>query len=140
VRVLVADLVPEGLEATVPTTVRETVEVLKELEDGDDHVTIKALADELKLDKSAAWRRVRAAMDRGYIENLEDRRGRPARLVPGDDLPADIEILPEPDFKKNSFYGAENGPEEKEFVGAPSSTTATVQPHHEKSDREVFVL
>ncbi len=164
VRALVADLVSEGLEATVPATVRETVEVLKALKDDEDHVTIKALADELKLDKSAAWRRVRAAMDRGYIENLEDRRGRPARLVPGDDLPADIEILPRSeqlhtkhlyhseaglshgctvagDFegvKKNSFCEAENSPEEKVFVSTPSSATATVQPRH--ADREEFVL
>ena len=164
VRVLVADLVSEGLEATVPTTVRETVEVLKELKDGDDHVTIKDLADELKLDKSAAWRRVRAAMDRGYIENLEDRRGRPARLVPGDDLPQDTEILPEPErlhtrhlyqseaglshgctvagesegVKKNSFYDPENGPEEKEFLDIPSSNGATVQPQN--SGREVFTI
>lgn len=96
VRELVADLVSEGVEATVPATIRETVEVLKGLKDGDEHVTIKDLAEELKLDKSAAWRRVRSAMDRGYIRNLEDRRGRPARLVPGDDLPDDIEVLPDP--------------------------------------------
>ena len=37
---------------------------------------------------------MRAAIDRGYIKNLEDRRGRPARLVLGDPLPDDVEILP----------------------------------------------
>jgi hypothetical protein len=40
---------------------------------------------------------VRSAIDRGYLENQEDRRGRPAKLVPGDDLPDDIEILPAPE-------------------------------------------
>ena len=42
------------------------------------------LAKELKLDKSSAWRRVRAAIDRSYVKNLEERKGRPAQLVPGD--------------------------------------------------------
>jgi hypothetical protein len=36
-------------------------------------------------------------MDRGYLENLEDRKGRPARLVEADALPDDIEILPTPE-------------------------------------------
>jgi hypothetical protein len=99
VRELVADLVSEGVEATVPATVRETVEKLVRLYDDNDRepVTIAAVAEELELDKSAGRRRVRSAIDRGYIRNLEDRRGRPARLVPGDDLPDDIEILPGPE-------------------------------------------
>ena len=98
VRELVADLVSEGIEATVPATVRETVEMVSRLRDETEKgVTIAALAEELKLDKSAAWRRVRSAMDRGYLENQEDRKGRPARLVTGDDLPDDIEILPAPE-------------------------------------------
>lgn len=98
VRELVADLVSEGIEATVPATVRETVEALKRLHaEEDESVTIAALAQELELDKSAAWRRVRTAIDRGYVKNLEDRKGRPARLVPGDALPDDIEILPTPE-------------------------------------------
>ena len=95
---LVADLVSAGVEATVPATIRQTVEALKALQgSAEEHVTVAALAEELKLDKSAAWRRVRSAMDRGYIRNLEDRRGRPARLVLGDPLPNDVEVLPNPE-------------------------------------------
>jgi hypothetical protein len=98
VRELVADLVSEGIEATVPATVRETVEMVKRLRDETERdVTIAALADELELDKSAAWRRVRSAIDRGYLENQEDRKGRPAKLVVADALPDDIEILPAPE-------------------------------------------
>ena len=52
------------------------------------------LAEELKLDRSAALRRARTAIDRGYLKNLEDRRGRPARLVSGDPLPEEVEVLP----------------------------------------------
>jgi hypothetical protein len=96
VRELVADLVSEGIEATVPSTVRETVEMVKRLRDETEKdVTIAGLAEELELDKSAAWRRVRSAIDRGYVENQEDRKGRPARLVVADALPDDIEIRPQ---------------------------------------------
>jgi hypothetical protein len=51
----------------------------------------------LKLDKSVVSRRVAAAMDAGVLRNLEDRKGRPARLVLGDTLPEEIELLPKPE-------------------------------------------
>ena len=51
----------------------------------------------LQLDKSVVSRRVAAAMDAGVLRNREDRKGRPARLVLGDPLPEEIEILPRPE-------------------------------------------
>lgn len=148
VRELVADLVSEGIEGTVPATVRETVEALKILHaDDGESITIAALAQELELDKSAAWRRVRSAIDRGYLKNLEDRKGRPARLVPGDALPDDIEILPSPErlqgctvasdsegIKTNNISEGSDTAREKVFSSYPPKKTATVQP------REEFVL
>lgn len=142
VRELVADLVSEGIEATVPAIVRETVEALKRLHaEEDESVTIAALAQELELDKSAAWRRVRTAIDRGYVKNLEDRKGRPARLVPGDALPDDIEILPAPErlhgctvasdsegIKTNNLSRPADTTREKDFFLTPSDKAATVQP------------
>ena len=142
VRELVADLVSEGIEATVPETVRETVAALGRLHaEESDPVTIAALALELELDKSAAWRRVRTAIDRGYVKNLEDRKGRPARLVPGDPLPDDIEILPSPErlqgctvagdsegIKHNNLSEPATTAQEKEFFSYPSDKSATVQP------------
>ncbi len=96
VRGLIADLISEGIEATVPKTVRETVGAVERLlEDSDDDaIPTVAVARELELDKSAALRRVRNAIDRGHLKNLEDRRGRPARLVLDEPLPEDLEILP----------------------------------------------
>jgi hypothetical protein len=41
---------------------------------------------------------VRVAIDAGYLRNLEERRGRPARLELGEPLPDDLEILPCPDL------------------------------------------
>jgi DNA-binding transcriptional ArsR family regulator len=99
VRELVADLVSEGIEATVPATVRETVEAVKRLrEDSNgEPVTVAELARELKLDRSAVSRRVRNAKDRGYLRDLEENRRKPSRLVLGDDLPDDLQILPNPE-------------------------------------------
>ncbi len=96
VRELAADLVAEGVEATVPRTVRETVEAAKRLlEDSEgEPITTAAVAGELKLDKSAALRRVKTAIDRGHLKNLEDRRGRPARIVPGEPIAGEVELLP----------------------------------------------
>jgi transposase-like protein len=99
VRELVADLVSEGIEATVPTTVRETVETVKRLREHGkgEPVTVAELARELELDRSAVSRRVKNAKDRGYLRDLEENRRKPSRLVPGDDLPDDLQILPTPE-------------------------------------------
>jgi hypothetical protein len=110
-------------------------------------VTIAGLAEELELDKSAAWRRVRSAIDRGYLENQEDRKGRPAKLVVADALPDDIEILPPPErlqgctvasdsegIETNKLFGPADRAQEKEFSLTPSDKATTVQP------REEFVL
>ena len=96
VRDLVEDLVSDGIDATVPATVREAVAAVGRLsEDAEgDPVSLAAIARELDLDKSAASRRVRRAVDAGYLKNLEDKRGKPARLVLGDPLPEDLRILP----------------------------------------------
>jgi DNA-binding transcriptional ArsR family regulator len=95
----VADLVSEGIEATVPATVRETVEAVKRLRENSkgEPVTVADLARDLKLDRSAVSRRVRNAKDRGYLRDLEENRRKPSRLVPGDDLPDDLQILPKPE-------------------------------------------
>jgi hypothetical protein len=96
VRELVADLIADGVEAAVSPTIRETVDAVESLlgEQGAGETTVLAVAARLQLDKSSALRRVRVALERGYLRNLEDRKGRPARLVLGEPLPEDQEILP----------------------------------------------
>jgi hypothetical protein len=97
VRDLVADLVAEGVEATVKPEVRETVEAVAGLIDkGMVEVRQTDLRSVLKLDRSVISRRVATALDGGFLKNLEDRKGRPARLVLGDPLPADRKVLPQP--------------------------------------------
>jgi hypothetical protein len=98
VREMVADLVAEGAEVTIKPEVRETVTAVTTLlVSGKDEVTQADLRGQLKLDKSAISRRVAAALDANVLRNLEDRKGRPARLVLGDPLPEEIELLPKPE-------------------------------------------
>ena len=78
VRDIVADVVAQAVEATVPSIVRETVDaVRRRTKDGQDHVSLAELAEDLSLDKATVSRRVRAARDRGYLKDEETKRGRP---------------------------------------------------------------
>ena len=132
VRRLVADLVSEGVEAAVPKTIRETDEAVEQrLGDSDgETVTVAAVARVLKLDNSTALRRVRAAIDRGHLKNLEDRKGRPARLVLGDPLPEDIEVLPSVERLRGCTVAGET-----EGIGTPPPPGA-----NEAGGRERFAL
>jgi hypothetical protein len=95
VRELVGTIVAEGLEATVSKNARETVEGIRRiLDDGAEEVSLTALATVLKLDKSSTSRRVADAIHLGFLKNLEEKKGRPARLVLGDALPGDSDVLP----------------------------------------------
>lgn len=96
VRELVADLVSEGVGATVPPIVRETVRAVAEA-GVDEGLSLAKLAQALEIDKGAASRRWQGAKAAGYLKNLEDKRGKPARIVLADPLPDDVEVLPAPE-------------------------------------------
>jgi hypothetical protein len=55
------------------------------------------------MDRSAVSRRVRNAKDRGYLRDLEDNPRKASRLIPGDDLPDDLQILPKPEDVRASM-------------------------------------
>ena len=95
VRELVADLVAEGIEVTVPEILRETVNAVSALmAEGAEETTVVAVAAKLGLDKGSASRRIKAAVAKDYLKNLETGRGKPARLVLGEPLPEEVEVLP----------------------------------------------
>jgi len=96
VRGLVGDVIAQGVGTTVPEAVRETVAAVDALATTNG-VTVRAVAEKLGLDKSNASRRLRVAADGGYVRNLEDKRGKPARWVLGDPLPDDstAQLLPD---------------------------------------------
>jgi hypothetical protein len=99
VRELVADLVGEAVQVSASKKTRKTVQAVAGLlAEGKPHATNKEIALALDLDKSATSRRVRDARTQGYLENLEEQKGRPARIVLGDPLPGDEELLPRPEL------------------------------------------
>jgi hypothetical protein len=120
VRGLVADLMAEGVEASVSPTIRETVEAIRAM---DRKVwraayTVKQVANELGIDIPPALRRVRMAIAHGYLMNEETRKGRPARLVLADDLPNEVVLLPEADDPRLAEFTITGKPEQAE--GPPS--------------------
>lgn len=93
VRGLIADLVASGVGASVLESIRSTVHAVKGADQGEG-VTVRAVAQHLKLDRSAAQRRLQGAREKGYLVNLEDKRGRPGRYAIGEPLPEEVELLP----------------------------------------------
>ena len=115
---LVGDLVSEGIEATVPKSVREAVHAVARLHAQEDlPVTVVQVAKELELDRSAASPRIRSAKDRGLLRDLEDNPRKPSRLVPADPLPEDLDILPDP--QKLQAYKACRRADESEGIPTP---------------------
>jgi hypothetical protein len=112
VRELVADIISEGVEATVSPAVKETVDATSGiLAAGRNEVSITQLAQVLGLDKSAASRRAASALQQGFLRNLEDRKGRPARLTLGEPLPESVTILPSAEvLQRCSVDRGENTP------------------------------
>jgi hypothetical protein len=101
VRDLVADIMAQGVGATVFETVRQTVEAVAAIATPDG-VELSPIADKLNLDKSNVSRRLRQAADGGYVRNLEDKRGKPGRWVIGDPLPEAAKLLPHPAQLRNT--------------------------------------
>ncbi len=128
---LVADLMSECLDVTVSPALRETVDVVRRLTDGNQETTTncRTVARELKIDKSSALRRVRIAIEKEYVRNLEDRKGHEARLVCGEPLPDDLTILPRPEDLEACMVAAglnENATDQDEISQADSNGGCTV--------------
>ena len=99
VRELVLELMAEGLEQSVPPTIRATVDAVAGLpSDSKGSVTVAQVAKALKLDRSAALRRVQGAINLGFLNNINDKvgPGHALKLVVGDPLPNEQHVLPTP--------------------------------------------
>jgi hypothetical protein len=141
VRELVADLMAEGVEATVPATVRESVATVADLVvQHPDGVGLSELGRVLKLDKSAVSRRARSAASRGYLLNREDKRGKPARYVLGEPLPDELELLPSVDtVRDRCTVAGVSGGNKTPANGAhitPLDTPATLQHPSERDSAQ----
>jgi hypothetical protein len=101
VRDIVGGIVSEAVQVTTSQTTRQTVQAVSKANQQadrgqEDGASVKEVADILKLDVSTASRRVRACLKRGYLKNLESKRGRPYKLVVDDPLPGEAPLLPDP--------------------------------------------
>ncbi len=98
---LVKDILKDQIDAGVSDSLKETVDAVKALLDGKDsedkYVSQSETKNHLKLDRSSTSRRIRVALEKGYLKNLETQKGKPHKLVLGDSLPEDVEILPSPE-------------------------------------------
>lgn len=102
VREIYGPLLDQGVEASVPDEVRETVAALKSYQATTSLEATQAdVLAELNrgrpqpLDKSTVSRRVNRAIELGYVRNLETRGpGYEARLVVGESMPSDGALLP----------------------------------------------
>ena len=107
VRALVGDLIAESTEATVPDVIRKTVRAVDNI--AGNSVTVAEVAKTLKIDRSAAQRRLYAAEDRGFVKNLETKRWLPGRWVADDPLPEDLNVLPTPEEIEGMCKGFAEG-------------------------------
>jgi hypothetical protein len=109
VRSLVNEVMTEGLEVGVSKEVCETVSAVSKLCDGVGvTATITQVAKELKLDRSAANRRIHECLRRNYLQTEEEiRKGRLMKLKIGEPLPGELEVLPTVEALENAVAKAE---------------------------------
>ena len=112
VRELVGQMYADSLSGSTKR-IREVVKCVATLrkQDAQKFVSVTQLADNLKINKMSASRRVNAALKSGWLVNHEARKGFPAQLDVGEPLPSE-EGLPEPDTLRdrcNTVTGLTDG-------------------------------
>jgi hypothetical protein len=128
---LVGSLIAEGVQASVRTTVRDTVAAVTSIAQTERSATVSRVASHLNIDRSAASRRCATAAKHGYIRNEEDNKRQPARYIPADPLPDEQPVLPciEVLSARVMSKASESEPvcrcaSEKEGIAPPPPTTA----------------
>ncbi len=100
---LVGEVIAEGVEVLVPESVKETVSVVRELVESSSedppYATVSQVKDKLNLDRSAALRRLKTAIRRGFVKELEpQKRGQEKKYTLGEPLPTEVGgIFPVPE-------------------------------------------
>jgi len=125
VRRLVSDYLEAAVEATVSPTIRQTVQAVESLlgdRPSTESVALGPVAKSLNLDKSAASRRIRVALGKGYLVNNEVRKGRPMQLGMGDPLPEYQTLLPSPEALRKEING-------RPMPQTPAQSSRTADPH-----------
>jgi hypothetical protein len=100
IRQLMNGLIAESSGVAVNMAVQETVDAVAEATQRmapDDGASAQTVAFQLKLDKSAARRRLLKAASEGFVVNLEMRRGQPGRYRVTGQKPEIVDMLPPPE-------------------------------------------
>ena len=86
----------EGVSLLVSDETRATVDAVRAIREDkpDTEVTNAQVAAYLGLDKTSVSRRVKRAIDGGYLINVEPNYRKTKKLVPGEALPETKELLP----------------------------------------------
>ncbi len=104
---LISELIEQEVGTGVSEQTRQTVlavqSILESRNKPGDFVTQAEIKTVLNLDKSSISRRVQNDQKSGYLKNLEEKKGRPYRLVIGDPLPEKLDLLPKPEKLMNYF-------------------------------------
>jgi hypothetical protein len=103
VRLLLNGIISASSGVAVKPTVRETVQAVQIATVNipkDDGATAFEVAKLMKLDKSAAWRRLQTAMGEGFVVNMETKRGQPGRYRLSGQSMDEILMLPELPFSQ----------------------------------------
>jgi hypothetical protein len=95
VRGLLADVIAHTAGLSASPAIEETVKAVRDLTaTTGGGVTAIQVGKQLKLDKSAARRRLLAAVAEGHLVNQETRRGQPGRYVVSTTAPEGAQLLP----------------------------------------------
>jgi hypothetical protein len=97
VRKLMNAIIAEGSGVAVNPAITETIDAVTKATIGmtqAEGASAKDIGRALKLDKSAAWRRLSAACDDGYVVNLEQRKGMPGKYRTAEQKVEPVAILP----------------------------------------------
>jgi hypothetical protein len=101
---LVGDVLAQTLEVTVPPHIRQVVEAVQALsvakatlaphKDSCAPVSLRSVASYLNRDQGLISRNLRAAIEAGYLANLQPGQGREARLILGERSMPSGRVLP----------------------------------------------
>lgn len=94
---LIEPLISYSVEASIPKTIKETVSAVEELIKNGEEVTSRAIEGKLKLDQSTTNRRIRAAIKKGYLNDLHaGKEGVIHKYELGEPLHEKVLIFPTP--------------------------------------------
>jgi len=128
---LMADLVATASEQKIRKAMAETVAAVEKLAarlHDEDGVSVRAIANALKLDRSATYRRLSAAEDAGYVVNLAERRGQAGKYRTTGQEPSIGEVLPTVDALQEAREADQAARKDSRNTQENARTRATGKP------------